>query len=420
MTITYSHTARPFFNWLADSLGVSPDEIADTWNDGQSSDCFPPFERDSVLVAIEMLGPVDRVIFTGDEPWDRFPVTFRQIATSFETTMRCAEMCTYNIVLADNGVPVMVWAIDGNIDIDVIVTSPDVEAREQVLRRIRNLVEGPASTWRGQRILFDRRETSWFRHLAPARRSGISLDEDLQQELRRNLIVPIRHFGTDDRLADRRGVLLHGRPGTGKTWALEWVQAEVAEANDSATVIVTTPMMFGHGSPMKDLFDFAEEAAPVLIVMEDVDLAHLNRKMGPVGTDALGEMLQFMDGPARVRGAFVAATTNYPQVLDSALTKRPGRFDRKIEVGDAHAEARRQMAELLLERIGGSTESVDAIVSRTDGWSLAELDEAAHLAVLTSLDTGEPVDLLGALDQVHRGDKALGDKGEDQRGIGYV
>jgi hypothetical protein len=65
MTITYSHTARPFFNWLADSLGVSPDEIADTWNDGQSSDCFPPFERDSVLVAIEMLGPVDRAIFTG-------------------------------------------------------------------------------------------------------------------------------------------------------------------------------------------------------------------------------------------------------------------------------------------------------------------------------------------------------------------
>jgi hypothetical protein len=67
------------------------------------------------------------------------------------------------------------------------------------------------------------------------------------------------------------------------------------------------------------------------------------------------------------------------------------------------------MAELLLERIGGSTESVDAIVSRTDGWSLAELDEAAHLAVLTSLDTGEPVDLLGALDQVHRGEQGITD-----------
>jgi ATP-dependent Zn protease len=179
--------------------------------------------------------------------------------------------------------------------------------------------------------------------------------------------------------------------------------------NEKATVIVTTPMMFGSGLPMKDLFDFAEEAAPVLIVMEDLDLAQLNRKMGPVGTDALGEMLQFMDGPARVRGAFVAATTNYPQVLDSALTKRPGRFDRKIKVGDAHAEARRQMAELVLERIGGSNDDIDAIVSRTDGWSLAEIDEAAHLAVLTSLDTGEPVDLLGALDQVHRGERGITD-----------
>ena len=124
-----------------------------------------------------------------------------------------------------------------------------------------------------------------------------------------------------------------------------------------------------------------------------------------------------MDGPAKVRGSFVAATTNHPGVLDDALTKRPGRFDRKIEVADASREARLAMATMMLGRIGGDPTTADAIADRTDGWSLAELDEAAHLAVLTSLDTDEPVDLMAALADVHRDAKGVE---ADKPTTGYV
>lgn len=420
-TWTWADTRRPFFDWLGHALGCAADEIEAIWRDGQSHDTFDPFERDSVMVALEMLGPVDRAAFCGDMPWDRLPVTFRDIATGHDTTMRCALFGTYNIVRADNGTPVMVWMLDGNIDIDVIVTSPDVEAREQVLQRIRHLAEGVASTWRGKRVLFDLSQASWYRHLEPAARPAIVPDETVVDELRRNVIVPIRHFGLDDRIAERRGVLLHGRPGTGKTQALTWVQAELAELDRPVTVIVTTPKMFSNANVIKDLFLMVAAAPPCLLVMEDIDLTLTSREWGPMGNDALGELLQFMDGPAQVRGGFVAATTNHPGVLDAALIRRPGRFDRKIEVADASAEARRLMIEMLLARIGDESSSTDALVDRTDGWSLAELDEAAHLAVLTSLDTGDDVDLTAALEQVHRTEQGTtAASASSKRTTGYV
>jgi len=412
---------RPFHLWLATVLGVDQSEIDDIWSDCQSYESFPPFEHDSVMIAVEMLSPLQRAVFASHEPWDRQPVTFTDIHTSHDTTMRCATFGTYNVVHTDGGIPVMIWLIGAGVDIDVVATSPNSEARAEVLARIVELVNGPASAWRGQRVLFDESKKSWYRHLAPAQRPSIPPDEHVAAELRRNLIVPIQQYGLDDRIADRRGVLMHGRPGTGKTQALTWLQAELAELDRPVTTIVTTPTMFSNAAVIKDLFEMVAEAPPCLLVMEDIDLTLTDRAFGPVGNDALGELLQFMDGPARVAGAFVAATTNHPGILDDALTRRPGRFDRKIEVADATREARMQMATMLLERVGDDRGSAAAIADRTDGWSLAELDEAAHLAVLTSLDTGEAVNLLDALDQVHRdGDDGRRSPAETGPTIGYV
>lgn len=390
---------RPMYEWLADVLRVDLTEIEAMWLDGQSSATYQPYERDSILIAVEMMDPVDRASFDERSPCGRIPVGFEQIPISYDSTKRCSTVGTYNVVEAPNGSPVIVWVLDGNIDLDVVVIGPDADAREQVLATLDMLVATSASNWRGQRILFDPTKHSWLQHLPPAQIPAVSLSDDLRDELRRNLVVPIRNFGLDARLAGRRGVLLHGRPGTGKTQAIEWVQTEVAEF---ATIIVATPAMFGSALPIKDLFLMARTATPSLVVMEDIDLTLISRAISPMGNDALGELLQFMDGPSKVNGAFVAATTNHIGVLDDALIRRPGRFDRKIEVSDATREARIQMATMLIDRIGAQGCTAEAIADRTDGWSLAELDEAAHLAVLTSLDIDEPVDLLGALDQVHR------------------
>ncbi|MBU6330632.1 MAG: ATP-binding protein, partial [Acidobacteria bacterium] len=210
--------------------------------------------------------------------------------------------------------------------------------------------------------------------------------------------VPIVQYRTEHRPVDRRGVLLHGLPGTGKTWALGWVQAQVA---DHATVIVTTPAMFGHPFAMSDLFKMAVGGAPTLVIMEDLDLT-ITARSSYGGGDALGELLASLDGPSRALGVFVAATTNHIEALDHALTQRPGRFDRRIEVGDATEEARRVVISQLIARIGAPEDQITTLVARTSGWTLAEIEEAGTLAVLTALDLDQPIDVVAALGDVHR------------------
>ena len=396
--ITTATPLRPMFQWMVDVLEVEPDHIQALWTDTQSSTEFAPYERDSVLVAIEMLSPFDRARFDGRRDEGRAPAGFVTVDTAYDTTMRCGALGVYNAVLDENGNRFVVFALDGNGDIDVIVIGPDAAGRDELIARIESLVAGAASTWRGQRILIDHSEPNRFRHLAPVQHAECHLDAELEAELRRNLVVPIRQYRSEHRPVDRRGVLLYGRPGTGKTWALGWVQAQVA---DRATVIVTIPTMFSHPYAMADLFRMAVSGAPSLVVMEDLDLTIAARS--PYGGgDSLGELLAHLDGPSRAAGVFVAATTNYIGALDEALTRRPGRFDRRIEVGDASEEARRVVVTEMIERIGADTEQIETVVSRTSGWSLAELQEAGTLAALTALDAGEPIDVVAALADVHR------------------
>ena len=389
---------RPMFQWMVDVLEVEPTEIQSLWMDTQSSTSFAPFEVDSVLVAIEMLAPFDRARFDGRSDEGRAPAGFVTVATSYTETMRCGALHVYNAVVDEHGNRFVVLAFDDNGDVDLIVIGPDADGREALIARIEALVAGAASCWRGQRIIIDHTEGRHYRHLPPAAQTDCYLDAQLEAELRRNLVVPINQYRSEHRPVDRRGVLLHGRPGTGKTWALGWVQAQVA---DQASVIVTTPAMFANPFALADLFKMAKLGAPSLVVMEDLDLTVTARS--PIGrSDALGELLSYLDGPSRAEGVFVAATTNYIKALDTALTRRPGRFDRRIEVGDATEEARRAVITEVIGRIGADVDQIEAVVSRTVGWSLAELQEAGTLAALTALDLGEPIDVVAALADVHR------------------
>ena len=396
--VTEAAPLRPMFQWMVEVLGVEADEIHELWMETQSATSFDPFERDSVLVAIEMLNPLDRARFDGNYDDGRAPAKFVTVNTSYDTTMRCGALGLYNLVVDEHGHRMIVFALDGNGDIDVVVIGRSEEAREALIARVESLVAGPASTWHGQRILIDLTKDQRFRHLPPAAQAECHLDPDLEAELRRNLIVPIRQYRSEHRPIERRGMLLYGRPGTGKTWAIGWVQAQVA---DQATVIVTTPAMFSHPFALADLFKMAVAAAPTLVVMEDLDLT-ITARSGYGGGDSLGELLSYLDGPSRALGVFVAATTNHIGALDDALTRRPGRFDRRIEVGDATEDARRHVVTEMIERIGADAEQIETVVARTNGWSLAELQEAGTLAVLTALDLDEPIDVVAALADVHR------------------
>ena len=403
-------------SWFAQVLRIDHEAARGLLHGEFEAQHFPQYELSSVLVAIAMLSPFDTAAFESAGKHRRLPTSSYRVQTGHDSSMKCSVPGVHSAIETADGDPVILLTGESPSGIDVLVFAADDAVKRRVLDQLQALVTGAASCWRGKRVLFTGAEACLYRHLPPVETDTIAIDAAVETELRRNLIVPITRFGTDDRLADRRGVLVHGRTGIGKTRALEWVQGSVA---DAATVIVTTPVMVDRSHALNDLFEMAASAAPSLIVIEDFDIAFVGRETTGFASDAMAELLSYVDGADRRRGVFVVATTNHPKVLDSAIVRRPGRFDRKIVIDDPSAEVRSAFVRSMLERIGGDDSQVDTIVARTDEWSIAEIEEAGQLAVLIALDTDSAVDVLAALDDVHRGTKGIDPEPKKPR-TGYV
>jgi ATP-dependent 26S proteasome regulatory subunit len=104
-----------------------------------------------------------------------------------------------------------------------------------------------------------------------------------------------------------------------------------------------------------------------------------------------------MDGPGRTPGVFVVATTNHPEMLDPALSQRPGRFDVTLEASEAPDEVRRRAVEAMATELGVSGDEVTDVVARTKGYSMAEIAAIGQMAWLVAADTGDAPSLVAAL-----------------------
>ena len=132
-------------------------------------------------------------------------------------------------------------------------------------------------------------------------------------------------------------LLFSGAPGTGKTMYAKSIAAEAA-----TTTILISAEMIRQRHDIKSTFKLARKLAPTLIIIEDIDTAGtVSRKF----TDhpILGEYLQSMDGMDANNGILVLATTNHTENIDPAISDRPGRFDRIIEVPMPDKTQRKQI-----------------------------------------------------------------------------
>jgi len=187
-----------------------------------------------------------------------------------------------------------------------------------------------------------------------------------------------------------RGVLLTGPPGTGKTLMAKALAGESGVPFIQSSASEFIELFVGVGaSRVRDIFKQAKEKAPCIVFIDEIDAIGRQRGAGMGGGNdereqTLNQILTEMDGFEGNSGVIVVAATNRSDILDNALL-RPGRFDRRVEVGLPDVKGRAQILEVHVKnkKLDGEITLMD-IAKRTAGFSGADLEnlmnESAILA----------------------------------------
>ena len=168
--------------------------------------------------------------------------------------------------------------------------------------------------------------------------------EDEVKKVREMVELPLKHPEIFERLGIEapKGVLLHGPPGTGKTLLAK----AVANETNSHFILINGPEIMSkyYGQSEENLrkkFEEAEKNAPSIIFIDEIDAIASKREetRGEVERRVVAQLLALMDGLQSRGKVVVIAATNVPNILDPAL-RRPGRFDREIDIGVPSKEGR--------------------------------------------------------------------------------
>ena len=191
-----------------------------------------------------------------------------------------------------------------------------------------------------------------------------------------------------------KGALLVGPPGTGKTLLAKAVAGEAKVPFFSISGSEFIEMFVGMGAArVRDLFKQAQEKAPCIVFIDEIDAIGQKRNSGQFGGNdereqTLNQLLSEMDGFDGSKGVVILAATNRPETLDKALL-RPGRFDRRIPVELPDLKGREAILAVHAANIKMGTDiDFNAIARATSGASGAELANIINEAALRAVKLG--------------------------------
>ena len=195
-------------------------------------------------------------------------------------------------------------------------------------------------------------------------RDEVFLEESLKREIYRSIdefFSKSGNFFKTYKIPYKRGILLYGKPGNGKTTLVKSVANSI-----SAPVAYWQITEFTSSYSINEVFSNVAKMAPMALVIEDID---------SMPEEVRSVFLNTLDGATSKEGIFLIGTTNYPEKIDPALINRAGRFDRAYEIKLPTEELRQQY--LLKKEITQfiSMGDLQKISVETKGFSFAQLNE---------------------------------------------
>jgi hypothetical protein len=186
----------------------------------------------------------------------------------------------------------------------------------------------------------------------------------------------------------KRGLLLHGPPGTGKTHTVRYL---LSRLTDSTVIIMSGPALRFIGAATA----LARRLQPSVVVVEDVDLIAHDRSFSFDGNPMLFQLLNEMDGVGADADTTFVLTTNRVEILEHALTDRPGRVDLAVEIPRPDADGRERLLRLYTRDVTLDLPDPEPLVAATEGVTASFIREWARRAVLRALDRDGEVRLDG-------------------------
>jgi transitional endoplasmic reticulum ATPase len=210
------------------------------------------------------------------------------------------------------------------------------------------------------------------------------------QKVREMIELPMRHPEIFDRVGIEapRGVLLYGPPGTGKTLLAKAVANETNANFYSIGGPEIMSKFYGESEErLRETFRQAQENAPSIIFIDEIDSIAPKREevSGDVEKRVVSQLLTMMDGLESRGKVVVIGATNRPDALDPAL-RRPGRFDREIEIGIPDQNGRSEILEIHTRGMPLTQDvNLESIAKITHGFVGADLEAVCREAAMRSL-----------------------------------
>ena len=313
------------------------------------------------------------------------PVDYRSVAVGEGKDLTC--LAGAMLLFRWGDAPMVLWLRGGDPDdhnqpATLEVASSRREAAEEFFHRLEELMS-ERNVFRGKVVSMSSHAFSQgvgplrFHDPKSVARNEVILPQGLLEQIERQVagIAEHREFLRSHDQHLKRGVLLFGPPGTGKTHVINYLLGQLP---DFTVVLVSGTAV----ERIAEACSIARKLHPALVIVEDVDLIAEDRGARGGSHPLLLQLLNELDGIGNDVDVAFILTTNQIEILERALAARPGRVDLAVEVPLPDKEGRRRLFRLYADGLGLPPAAIDHFADRCEGVTASFAKEATRRAVL--------------------------------------